>query len=363
MPGIVTHNRMLKESLQSLSKREKKSYLLNSIETLFHTPQHMAAGLFGSIGPNIFDYIPVASKRNYYGSDISFYIHNGGADKLLQVMIKTIYGYHDKNTEWAALQRAYLYGFISHIVSDSIFHPFVFYYSGFPDTYTRKEIIFFREQNLLFQYHLDNYFQYHAEKASSFTFNVNDMLPLNTDRKVGRLDRPIISLLLNSLNQVYPEIYRKLNILNLDSSNPDDPYPFNYVDLVPFFFKLSNRLKRNNNKRMANFFNFLRRNNLVYSDFIIRYPMHKKFNKNILNLHRERWENPSGKPGLHYESVQNLMTASCDKTIELWEKIESSLYTKENVSVLECLNFNAYTGDTKLTYHDMKIKRPIRLSR
>ena len=148
MPGIVTHNRILKESILSLSKKEKKSYLLKSIETLFNSPQHMTAGLFGSIGPDIFDFIPRINKRKYYGNDISFYIHNGGADKLIHTMIKTIYDYHDKNTEWAATQRAYLYGFISHIVSDSLFHPFIFYYSGFPDTYTRKEINFFREQNL-----------------------------------------------------------------------------------------------------------------------------------------------------------------------------------------------------------------------
>ena len=89
MPGIVTHNRILKESILNLSKREKKSYLLKSIETLFNTPRHLTAGLFGSLGPNIFDYIPARNKHNYYGNDISFFIHNGGADKLLHAMIKT----------------------------------------------------------------------------------------------------------------------------------------------------------------------------------------------------------------------------------------------------------------------------------
>ena len=37
----------------------------------------------------------------------------------------------------------------------------------------------------------------------------------------------------------------------------------------------------------------------------------------------------------HYESVHNLIGISCEKTIELWEKIESSLYTKEDHSVLK----------------------------
>lgn len=362
MPGIVTHNRILKESIVSLSKREKKSYLLKSIETLFHSPQHLKAGLFGSIGPNIFDYIPGINKYNYYGHDISFFLHNGGADKLIHTMIKAIYGYNDKNTEWAATQRAYLYGFISHIVSDSIFHPFIFYYSGFPDSYTRKEINFFREQNLIFQYHLDNYFQYHDEKATHFNFTIHEMLPVMNDQHLHRLDPPVLSLIINSMKQVYPDIYRKLLLFKPNNNDPDNHLPVSYIDMVPYLIRIAYSLKRNNNKRMANLFRSLRRNNLFYSDCIIRYPMQKKFNKNILNLHRERWENPTGKPGLHYESVHNLMALSCEKTIELWEKIESSLYSKEDLSVLNDLNVNAYTGDSKLSYHDMKIKRPIRLS-
>jgi hypothetical protein len=362
MPGIVTHNRILKESILSLAKKEKKSYLLKSIETLFNSPQHLSAGLFGSLGPNIFDYIPRMNKRKYYGNDISFFIHNGGADKIIHTMIKTLYGYRDKNTEWAATQRAYLYGFISHIVSDSIFHPFIFYYSGFPDTYTRKEINFFREQNLLYQYHLDNYFQYHDEKAVHFTFSINEMLPLQSVHHLHRIDQPVLSLILNSLKHVYPEIYRNLILFNFDTNDLDTILPVNYLDMVPYLIRLADRLKRNNNKRMANFFRSLRRNNIFYSDYIIRYPMQKKYNKNILNLHRERWENPTGKPGLHYESVHNLLTLSCEKTIELWEKIESSLYAKEDLSILNDFNVNAYTGDSKLSYHDMKIKRPIRLS-
>ena len=362
MPGIVTHNRILKESIQNLSKKEKKSYLLKSIESLFNTPRHLTAGLFGSLGPNIFDYIPARNKHNYYGNEISFFIHNGGVDKLLQAMIKTIYGYSDKNTEWAATQRAYLYGFISHIVSDAIFHPFIFYYSGFPDNYTKKEIIFFREQNLLFQYHLDNYFQYHDEKAAHFNFNVNEMLPVTSGRLLHHLDAPVHSLLMNTLKQIYPEIYNKLIIVNIHPKDHDDSHPLNCVDLVSYFIKLAYRIKRSNNQRLANIFRTLRRNNIFYSDFTIRYPPRKKYNKNILNLHRERWENPSGKPGLHYESVQNLLALSCEKTIELWEKIESSLYTKENHTIFDDFNINAYTGDAKLSYHDMKIKSPIRLS-
>ena len=106
MPGIVTHSRILKESILYLSKKEKKTYLLRSVSALFQTPEHLTAGLFGSIGPNMFDYVPSRNRQNYCGSEISFFLHNGGVDKLLQSMIKKIYSYRGKKTEWAVLHAA-----------------------------------------------------------------------------------------------------------------------------------------------------------------------------------------------------------------------------------------------------------------
>jgi hypothetical protein len=362
MPGIVTHSRVLKESILLLSKKDKKSYLLRSIQSLFNTTHNFNAGLFGAIGPNIFDYIPKRNIENYYGNETSFFFHNGGAGKLLKSMIEKLYAYQDKNNEWAAAQRAYVYGFISHIITDSVFHPFIFYYSGFPNTYTQKEIYFYREQNLLFQYNLDNFIQYHAEKANEFSFNLDEMLPVKKRRLISRLDPAVTTCILDSVKQAYPEIYQKLLLQHPKKSESESPAPLSYVDIMPYLIRTAYKIKRSNNRRLANFFIDLLRKNILYSDFIVSYPLNRRFNKNTLNLHRERWEHPAGKPGLHYESIYNLLMTSCEKTVAVWEKIESSLYGKINTSVLDDLHVNAYTGDPKLTYHDMKIKRPIRLS-
>jgi hypothetical protein len=362
MPGIVTHSRVLKESILLLSKKDKKSYLLRSIETLFNTKRNFSAGLFGAIGPNIFDYIPKRNMENYYGNEISFFLHNGGAGKFLKSMAEKLYAYRDKNNEWAAAQRAYMYGFISHIITDSVFHPFIFYYSGFPNTYTQKEIYFYREQNLLFKYNLDNFIQYHSEKANEFPFNIDEMLPVRKRRMMTGLDDAVKAFILDSVKQAYPEIYQKIILLRLKKTESEFPDAFTYLDIMPYLIRTAYKLKKNNSRRLANLFIDLRRRNLLYSDFIISYPLNRRYNKNTLNLHRERWEHPAGKPGLHYESVYNLLMISSEKTVELWEKIESSLYGKTNTKVLDDLQINAYTGDPKLTYHDMKIKRPIRLS-
>jgi hypothetical protein len=214
----------------------------------------------------------------------------------------------------------------------------------------------------MFQYNLDNYFQYHAEKANNFSFNLDEMLPVRKKYGLPRLDVSIKSFILDSIKQAYPEIYQKIIVMSLKQSDPEYPSTISYLDFLPYLIKVAYTLKRSRNRRLANFFNNLRRNNILYSDFIVSYPLNRRFNKNTLNLHRERWENPAGKPGLHYESVYNLLMISCERTVELWEKIESSLYGKPDIKVLDDLNVNAYTGDQKLTYHDMKIKRPIRLS-
>ena len=58
MPGIITHFKILKESIRFLSKRSKKTFLLRSIESLLNNEEHFKAALFGSLGPNIFDYMP-----------------------------------------------------------------------------------------------------------------------------------------------------------------------------------------------------------------------------------------------------------------------------------------------------------------
>lgn len=362
MPGIVTHSRAFKESIHLLARKEKRSYLLNSIGALFSDSMHLTAGLFGSIGPNIFDYIPFRSRKDIFGSGSSFFIHNGGADQFINSMIRTIYSYEDKNNEWASAQRSYLYGLISHVVTDAYFHPFIFYFSGFPSAYTRKEIRFFRIQNLLFQYNLDNYFQYHDDKITDFSFTIDEMLPISRRGKKTGIYPAIKELILNTLKETYPDIYEKIMIFDCSKIHSSMTNRLSYLDLMPLLIRTAYAIKRSDNRRLANACRSLIRNGTLYSDFFVCYPLNRRYNKNVLNLHRQRWENPAGKIGLHYESVQNLMAQSCEKTVELWEKIESSLYGRENHAVFDDLTLNAYTGASDLAYDNMKLKEPIRLS-
>lgn len=361
MPGIVTHSRILKESIEYCAKKEKRTYLQRSLETLFSTREHVTAALFGAIGPNIFDYLPVVMKRSAYGSELSFHLHNGGSGRFIEAMISTITSYEDKNTEWAALQRAYCYGFISHIIADAVFHPFVFYYSGFPMTKEKREQEFYREQNLLFQYHLDNYIQYHEEHSSHYVFSLSDMFPRTRLGFVRVIDLPIRTILFHALAEACPDPARRFIPTRAMNRDPRKAVGFSLLDAIPPLMRLTYAIKRTNNPRVADLIRRIRRSKFMYSDFLVRYPMNRRFNKHILNLQKERWDHPAGKPGLHYESVPNLLALSRAKTVEIWEEIESTLYGNTPGGLSERLAINAYTGDVACAFNDLKIKHPIRL--
>ncbi len=358
MPGIITHRKILDESINFLSLRKKKSFLLKSLKTLFNSDEFYRAALFGAMGPDIFDFIPKRDKKNIYGNKISFFMHNGGVHKVLASMINKIYSYDDKNIEWAGIQRAYLYGLISHAMGDSIFYPFIFYWSGFPDSYNKNEIMLYREQNLLFLYNIDNYFLYSGEKSD---FNIESMFFLNNSKGRKKLHSAVKIFLLESIAKEYPEIYKE--IVWKEDKNDKNNYLMTggYLDILPSLIKAAFRLKRNNNRRIAGILKFLKKRIPAYSDFLIRYPDPREINDHVLNLHRERWQYPAGKPGIHYESVENLLKISCEKTVEIWEKIEASMWGKNDRSVIESLRINLFTGEKKAQYHDMKIKNPVRL--
>ncbi len=361
MPGIVTHSKVLKDSIALLSKRKKKSYLHRSIQALFNSDEYLTAGLFGSIGPNIFDYLPLKKFSAPFGSDISFYLHNGGSAAMSGSMIDRVFSYPDKNNEWAAFQRAYLYGFISHVVADSIFHPFVFFFSGFPDSDLRRERILYRERNLLFQYNIDNYFRFHDEERTPFS--LEGMLPVDRRRiRPRRINQPVKALIMESLLDCRPEFVKSLAVrLPFVRSGENDLGDYNILDAAPWCVRAAYRLKFTMSERVRSIVGEIRRRDRFFSDFFVLYPERKKLNRDALNFHGERWQYPAGRPGSLYDSVEALMRACCEKTVDAWERLEAGLYGDIGRAAAKDLDVNAYTGEARAGYGDMRHKNPLRL--
>ncbi|MDY6932734.1 MAG: zinc dependent phospholipase C family protein [Spirochaetota bacterium] len=356
MPGLITHSKVFIETINLLNNKERKNPYYKSIVTLFKTSSFRRAGLFGTVGPNIFDFLPGRKTRLSYRNEISHLLHNDVSEKFITSMINKLFSYGDYNTEWSATQRAYLYGYLSHVITDSIFHPFILYWSGFPNGDKKKEIYYYREQHLLFEYNIDLYFDY-LHGSDRYNFDIMDMLP-----EKNKIDLAIKDYLLSSINSVIPQFNLKNNWIK-EKKYDNHASGYGYLDMVPYFIQLSYRIQRSNTKYLIKLINNMKRNKLFFLDLFVRYPPPRRINRHILNLHRERWYNPTGSSGLHYESVEDLLKLSSERTAFIWEGLEAKLYYNDGCisDILDVAKLNTYTGEMGTGFDDLKIKRSIRL--
>ncbi len=360
MPGIITHAIAFFESLDYLNRKKHQTFKRRSIEALFRTEEHLRAALFGALGPNIFDYNPFRRAGRQMGSALSFLLHNDIAATMAGKMLDRIIAMHDFNNEWASIQRAYFYGYVSHLVCDAIFHPFVLYHSGFPKNAknpSAKEVIFFREQNLMFQYNIDGYFE-HFYKDQRFHLDLNAFLPETGSGISRRLYPALKEFILGSLEEAFPNKIHRL----IWKKGPDKDRilsgSIGFLDVCPRFIRLAYAIKRAKpHGRLVRAVRAIRRRKLFYSDFLVLYPAPRKINKHFVNLHRDRWRNPTGTPGWRYESVEDLLHHACVITAEVWEKTEGILFgEKKNYQhIIKQLSVNPLTGESATPYEKLTI--------
>ena len=269
MPGIITHRKVFQDSIRLLSTRKKKSYVLKSIETLLNSEEYMKAALFGVIGPDLFDYMPSFRQKKVYGHPVSFQLHDGGCSDFIPAMIRTQLGYSDNNNEWAAFQRAYIYGFISHYILDSFLNPFIFCWSGFPDNFTSSEIHYFRQQNLLFRYNIDNYYLYFDDKKDELRTLVNDFLPMEKNKRKLVINKSLKTLILETLAEIYPDAVDKMFFRKRDEAELHENS--SWLDIIPRIMKLSDWMQHTDNPKAVSIIERLGRSRFFNSDFFFKF--------------------------------------------------------------------------------------------
>jgi len=359
MPGIYTHNVIFKRALEAVAKKSGSSYIDKSVVSLFNSPEHKRAGLLGSIGPNIFDYMSIMYRGRSYGNDIAYLLHNDEVSSFADNMLEIIKGYGDSRNEWASSQRAYLMGYISHIIADSVIHPFVFYFSGFPAGGTKKEAIHFRKLNLLFQYNIDNYFLYKDEGVENP--GIDEMLPFYKIGRRSSLEPSVKALILQALKELdeglFSRAFKRIAGKKINGA-------LGYVpgfDTIPSNIQLCYRIKRTENDRLKRYMDRVNDYPLFYSDFLVRYPGYKRVDMDALNIHQGRWQYPAGQKGLRYESVLHLIKTAVERIVEAWERIESISYGNKSIDIAPYIDINAYTGEKGVPFSEMKIKEVIKL--
>lgn len=360
MPGIYTHNYIFRKCVDNISRNRSRSYIDRSIETLFSTPEHFKAGLFGAIGPNIFDYMYFMRKGDNYSNEITFSLHDKSCSSYLQHMTDIVMNNKDSRNEWPSVQRGYLFGYISHIISDSIIHPYIFYSSGFPDKMDRGEINFYRKRNLRFEYNIDNYFLYRNELGPVIS-SIDDMLPVSSI-KGRRVVWPSIKyLILESLKRENETLFRK-HFKDIKKERLDgDIGPLKSFDKIPAGISLSYKIKRTVNPRWINVIDKLHDTPFTYSDYFVRYPLPKRIDEDAMNIHQGRWQYPAHQRGFRYESALHLIKLSIEQILRVWESIEPAVYGEKPFNLAEFISLSAYTGEKGVFFEDMKIKDPVKL--
>ena len=119
MPGIYTHNLLFKRVVDNVVRNRSRSHMMRALEIMFADKEHLRAGLFGAIGPDVFDYMSVYNRGGIYGNDIAFYLHDSGCVSFTDRMIEAVIEQRDSRNEWASLQKAFLLGYISHVAGIS----------------------------------------------------------------------------------------------------------------------------------------------------------------------------------------------------------------------------------------------------
>jgi hypothetical protein len=360
MPGIYTHNYIFRKAVENISKTKSKLFLNRNIEALFSTREYFQAGLFGAIGPNIFDYMDIVRKRNRYCNEIAFALHDKNSNTFLQNMINIVTSNKEQRSEWVSLQKGYLLGYISHLVSDSLIHPYIFYSSGFPGNMENSDIHYHKIRNLRFQYNIDNYFLYRDESGTALN-SIDEMLPLCVFKNKKVVWPAIKYLILESLKRddesLFKTYFKDIKDKKIDG---DIAYVKNF-DKIPQMILYCYKIKRTDNPKWINVIDKLCENKFIHSDFFIRYPAPKRVDEDAMNIHQGRWQYPALQRGYRYESVLHLVKSSIEQTVRIWENFMQAAYDNKPFEIDEILSLNSYTGENGVLFKDMKIKDTVKL--
>lgn len=361
MPGIYTHNFIFRRVVENVFKNRSRSHMMRSLEILFSDKEHMRAGLFGSIGPDIFDFMSVYSRGEIYGNDIAFNLHDSECVSFLESMAGAVIAQKDSRNEWSSIQRAYLLGYLSHLAADAAIHPFTFYFSGFPSSLSNMERTHYRIANLKFHYNIDNYYLYKSELSAAYNMTIDEMLPVLKNGSKGSIWPQVKVLLLGSLKSSNPKLFARFFPPLVDSVIDGDIGRVKQLDRIPANIRFCYRMRRTTGERMMKVLDRMCEKPLTYSDFFVRYPAYRAVDFDALNIHQARWQYPANQRGFRYESVPLLVKVLVEQVTDIWEKFEESVLKREQPEKGAIFPLNAYTGEKDALYGDMKIKDIIKL--
>ena len=195
----------------------KNAMISNKNESLWSSYSNYAA--FGSFTPDVFylkdvGYLAFTDKYDY--SKISDYIHWDGSLDLYCYFLDYIKENYELNTHIFLKLKAFSYGFYSHIITDSIFHPYISRKTK--DHWKKHEPVKNYVEHKYLESLIDSFLLTKNEKQNAKDFKYHEKVLCYQDMNYKTLDNEIFLILLNGLNNVYSKI--------IDNNAEDDEKNF-----------------------------------------------------------------------------------------------------------------------------------------
>jgi hypothetical protein len=339
MPGPVTHTCIVKRILDTLRNTRHKNRFLRSLESLFSEEERVRSCMTGALGPDIFHYVPAGGLRG-----VERDLHGVSAERFFEPVLDYLGNNNELMDNWSANSRAFLYGALCHGIADTIFHPFIYYWSGIPFQGKGKILSSVRRKNLLMMYTIDNYL------ASNYP---EEMKGLCEPRKVVKEIHPaVVHTIEEGLINAFPdssisrwvERSRRWSLL---------PGPLRVARRVQRGIMSLKHLSIEKGRKILLFLD-----QKTGMEMFVIYPDARRINSDILNHHAEGWKNPSGNGGLRYETVDNLIQKAVEGTLEVWESLEEAFMKGNRPDYPARLAMNWYTGEENIEPADLKVSEP-----
>ena len=260
-------------------------------------------------------------KKSSFREFAYFFHQNKTSDFFINLINYIKYNNLENNPEIMA----FLYGFLSHYILDSFFHPYVIYKSG-QFNKNNKDTYKYLGKHHLMETYLDKEFIKLRENINPNKYKIHKLLNTNHFSKE-----------LNDLIDItFKETYNVNNMSKFYYKSINDMrFLYKHLRYDPkgikvFFYKIISPIT-----------NYKIPTNIKY----ISYHYHEKNLNHYLNLEKKKWNYPTHKSIKSNDSVRDLYLKALEKCINLIKEINNYLYKHKKVNLNKLIdNLSYQTG-------------------
>ena len=311
MPNIYTHSRFILDIYEKLDI-ETKFFLVDQKQKLTTFAQ--------SIDP-LFLYDVKKIKKTSRLRNFAHYFHKNKSNLFFTNLINYI---KYNNLEHDPEIISFLYGFISHYILDSTFHPYVIYKTG---KYNKedKNTYKYKGKHHLMETYIDKYYISIREKINPNTYKIYDLLYTKT-----------FSTELNQMiDIVFKETYNVNNMSKFYNKSIND---------MKFLYKHLRYDPKGIKEKVYKIIYKLTPRDIPTDIRYISYHYTEKGLSKYLNLEHRIWNYPTHKSKKYNYSINDLYLKSLFKCINIIKEVNNYLYNDKKVnfkSLIENLSYES----------------------